>query len=109
MTKAEFAAWTRVTAGSLEEWTLDIIRWYNNKEMLLYLGGESGKFIWIHPDGKLEMGTYEDAIPHIGEACFKITSTEQYPTREAAHFHVYEWGGKQFALGTDGVELGWNR
>lgn len=44
----------------------------NGHGNLYYTGGESGLFINIEVEGNLKIGTYEEAIPHIGEAIFVL-------------------------------------
>ena len=34
----------------------------NGRDALYYMGGESGAFIRISPEGMLQMGTYKEAI-----------------------------------------------
>jgi hypothetical protein len=97
MTRGELRAWTKITEGSKHRWTLDSITWANRSELLFYRGGANGKFIWINPGGKLQLGTYVDAFPHIGEATFTVTFTKQFGSiREAT----------DGLLAIAGVELG---
>jgi hypothetical protein len=66
----EYAAWKVETARSETRFILDEIHWYNRKEILLFKGGVDGVYVWIFNDGTATIGTYEGAVPHIGEAMF---------------------------------------
>lgn len=100
MTKSEFSAWVKVTDGSASRWTLDENRWHNNEEMLFYKGGQDGKFIWIYRDGMMHLGTYEDAFPHIGHACFQPMFAKQFASRDEAYARLLECGGGGFVIGS---------
>jgi hypothetical protein len=95
MTTSEFREWTKVTEPGMK-WTMDPIRWHNNDEMLFYLGSQNGKFIWIYPDGRMQAGTYEGAIPQIMEACFNPTFGKTFGGQQEAYHRVVEIGGGQF-------------
>jgi len=77
MTKQEFAAWQAITESSRHKWTEDDIFRLNGRGNFYYIGGEDGQYIQIHKDGRLEVGTYEGAVPHIGEAFFQVAHTKQ--------------------------------
>ena len=68
MNQEEFNYWGEITAGSSCRWREDTITRLSGWGALYYMGGESGAFIRISPEGMLQMGTYEEAMPHIGEA-----------------------------------------
>lgn len=76
MDKQEFERWVARTKESEQEWLLDECMLANHGTRLYYQGGESGVFI-EHRRGEptASYGTYEYAIPHIGEAIFKIVGT----------------------------------
>jgi len=71
MTYEEFDHWNKVTAASKDGWQLDTIGVANHGRYLFYQGGENGGYVWVEPDGKVEIGTYTGAIPHIGEAFYR--------------------------------------
>jgi hypothetical protein len=96
MTAAEFKAWSDHTAGSRLHWQRDEIMLHNQGASPYYIGGENGKFISIDKTGKLELGTYEGAVPHIGEALFTITFTKQFADKNAAETRLLECGGIKF-------------
>lgn len=100
MTKGEFKAWAAVTEGSRNSWTFDEITYHNRGELLYYRGGESGTFISIEKDGKFTTGTYEGAIPHVGEASFQVTFAKQFATQDEAYRRMVECLGAQFLLET---------
>lgn len=73
MNHCEFDAWTRLTERSARGWQLDEVTYANTGCWLLYRGGERGCYIYVTAvdDGaNVTVGTYEDAVPHIGEAAF---------------------------------------
>jgi len=89
MTKAEFDAWTKETKFSEKKWCRDFITGENSKlyashpewfrgrlqpveRELFYKGGVDGVYIEIAGDGTVNVGEYEGAIPHIGEAIFTV-------------------------------------
>lgn len=84
MDKKEFDAWTAETKFSERCWRRDYITGENSKlrarrmgdpsmeEELFYKGGEDGVYIEIRGNGTVTVGEYEGAIPHIGEAIFKV-------------------------------------
>lgn len=66
MTEQEFSRWQAVTADSRYRWVADHITGMNGKGELFYTGGEAGVYMRLYPDGRLSLGTYEDAYPHAG-------------------------------------------
>jgi hypothetical protein len=98
MTKDEFAYWKAVTEGSRIRWTEDEIFRLNGRGCFYYTGGESGIYIKIHKDGKLEAGDYEDAFPHIGDAVFNPKVTRQCKDYNEAFTVAMESGGKKFLI-----------
>jgi hypothetical protein len=95
MTAQEFKAWTEETARSLYHWQSDPVS-ESRGEFLFYIGGEDGHFIQIMDTGKLLAGTYEGAMPHIGEALFKPTMVRDFPDVNSALQRVIECGGREF-------------
>lgn len=70
MNAAEFAAWARHTDRSRRGWRIDEVTLANRGELLMYRGGqEGGRYVRVS-GAVVEMGTYRDAVPHIGEASF---------------------------------------
>lgn len=51
---------------------------------LFYKGGESGRFIMISSSGYLQVGLYDWAIPHIGEAEFKTKASRTFASKDEA-------------------------
>jgi hypothetical protein len=82
MTKQEFNFWWGKTESSKHKWVRDEITGYNSKlraersgdpaehTELFYTGGKSGIYIEINGLGKVTVGEYEGAFPHIGEAIY---------------------------------------
>jgi hypothetical protein len=50
----------------------------------------------LSPDGKLTVGTYEGAFPHIGEAMFKQEAEHQYGSFDEAFQAACKLGGTEF-------------
>ena len=83
MTKAEFTAWQAETERSRGQWIVDSI--HNGQprvgekpedcHALVYRGGVNGWCLWVWASGRVEIGRYEGAIPHIGEASFRVLHT----------------------------------
>ena len=76
MTPEEFEAWKAETAKSQNAWRIDPCHDYP-EDTLIYRGGESGHYIMITLD-TVSLGTYEGAIPHIGEALFTPLARLKY-------------------------------
>ena len=91
-----FAAWLAVTESSRYKWVEDEIYRLNGRGAMYYTGGEDGVYIRISKDGTLEAGSYEGAVPHIGEAMFRPAATRQYDNYSAAFTAAMEAGGKRF-------------
>lgn len=102
MTEQEFRAWTEETARSTHHWRSDVIR-ESRGEYLFYRGGKNGRYIKIDQTGRLTMGDYEGAIPHIGEASFTISFEKQFEDRESAVKRILEAGGASFLLEITGL------
>lgn len=96
MTQGEMEQWKNLTNNSKNSWIEDIATSLNGRGELYYIGGVDGCFMRIMPDGKLMVGTYEGAIPHIGEACFKIGFEKKYASKEEALQEAYSLGGIKF-------------
>lgn len=92
----DWAYWTAVTESSQFRWTEDVIVRLNGYGSLYYIGGEDGQFIQIDKDGRLAAGTYEGAVPHIGDAMFKVAVEKKYPDFNAAFTAALAAGGKKF-------------
>ena len=75
MTHAEIKAWLARPESSRNRWTEDEIFRLNGRGAKYYRGGENGIYMDIHKDGRLEIGEYDGALPHIGEACFQPMGT----------------------------------
>ena len=78
MNKDEFALWQAITESSRFQWVEDSIFRLNERGAFYYIGGEDGSYMRIQKDGRLEIGAYEGAIPHIGEAGFVPKYEQQY-------------------------------
>ena len=96
MTQHEFEYWQAVTQSSKYHWREDEITRLNGNGALYYTGGEDCHYMRLSPDGKLTVGTYEGAIPHIGEAMFRRSAEHQYTDFNAAFEAACKLGGKQF-------------
>jgi len=98
MTQCEFEYWQAITDSSTHKWVEDNITRLNGNGALYYTGGKDGIYMRLSPDGKLTVGTYEDAIPHIGEAVFKRGAEHQYADFNGSFEAACQLGGKQFLV-----------
>lgn len=96
MEKQEFEYWQAVTQSSVHRWVEDAITRLNGGGALYYKGGEDGSFMRLSADGKLTVGTYEGAYPHIGEAFFMQQSEHQYDSFDEAFKAACQLGGTDF-------------
>ncbi len=96
MTDQEWKYWNSVTGNSRFFWTEDKTTRLNGRGALYYFGGENGVYMRIQPDGTLSVGTYEGAIPHIGEASFTIKAKEKYDSFNEAFQKALQLGGTRF-------------
>lgn len=96
MTKEEFAYWQGRTESSRNKWTEDEIFRLNGRGAFYYIGGEDGQYIEINKSGLLEIGKYEGAIPHIGEAIFTMQAKRQCKDFDDAFKTAVTAGGKKF-------------
>ena len=96
MTDQELRQWLAVTENSRYQWTEDEITRLNGRGALYYFGGEDGTYIRIQPEGKLSVGTYEGAFPHIGEASFTQKAVMECGDFNQAFQKAVELGGQKF-------------
>ena len=74
-TTTDLEAWSKHMRSRRGKWSVDQIHdGRNGKRLLAYLPDVAdhtqGSYIEVSRDGTLTAGTFEGAIPHIGEACF---------------------------------------
>lgn len=98
MTQREFEYLQAITESSVHKWVEDNITRLNGNGALYYTGGEDGRYMWLSSDGKLTVGTYEGAIPHICEAMFRREAEHQYADFNAAFETACKLSGKQFLV-----------
>ena len=98
MDAQEFAHWRAVTESSTHRWVEDEIHRLNGRGLFYYTGGEDGIYMEISEDGRLAMGIYEGAIPHIGEAFFSQKAEKQCADKNAAFQLACQYGGKKFMM-----------
>ena len=98
MTDTELRAWLAVTRDSRYRWTEDEITRLNGRGALYYYGGEDGIYMRIQPDGKLSIGTYEGALPHIGEAFLTPKASMDCGDFDRALQSAMEFGGTKFLV-----------
>lgn len=96
MEQREFEHWQAVTSGSRHMWVEDAVTRRNGYSRLYYSGGESGIYMRIDPGGRLQIGNYEGAVPHIGEALFKPGMEKECGSFNEAFRIVCEMGGQKF-------------
>jgi hypothetical protein len=80
----------RNTASSVDKWQREKVFEANRGCLFFYKGGTHGIYIECKIDGTLELGTYEGAIPHLGDAMFQVMSTSHWPTQYEAYMFVYQ-------------------
>lgn len=101
MTKREADAWKYETSMSQTEWRVDPVH-NDNPHLLVYKGGAGGHYFQIvrGVDGTAELtiGTYAGALPHIGEAAFRVLGRKPFRTFAAAEHFMMSRGGISFLL-----------
>lgn len=98
MDQKEWENWLAVTSSSVYKWVEDRIFYLNGRGTMYYTGGEDGVYMKISNDGTLEIGTYEGALPHIGEAFFVVKKEETYPDFNEAFQMACQIGGIKFLM-----------
>jgi hypothetical protein len=98
MNQKELEHWQAVTASSTCRWVEDSIFRLNDRGAMYYTGGEDGIFMKISKDGTLELGAYEGALPHIGEAFFTVKAQKQCADFDEAFRTACQIGGKKFLM-----------
>ena len=96
MTQKEFEYWQAVTGSSRHHWMEDPVTSLNGRGALYYTGGESGVYIRITEAGYLTVGTYEGAVPHIGEACFTKKAEHTFQDFNEGFQYACQLGGIKF-------------
>jgi hypothetical protein len=120
MNEVEFRNWSEHMMAAKGHWALDPVSLHNRGEYLYYCGDEAdctqGNYVEIstYKDGRgiLEIGRYEDALPHIGEAGFIPRLAIAFPDKEAALKDAIETLGVSFLMamthgGTSPLKAGW--
>lgn len=92
-----YELWLKKTQESRSRWILDEVSYHNKGEVLAHKGGTDGVFITVR-NNVLGVGMYEGAIPHIGEACFKVTAKKTFSSNNEAIKRAIEAGGLSFLL-----------
>lgn len=98
MTQDEIKAWLAVTGSSSTRWTEDAVFRLNGHGAKYYRGGKNGVYTTIHQDGRLELGNYEGAIPHVGEAYYQPVVRCRYEDFNTAFAKAIEFLGTPFLL-----------
>jgi hypothetical protein len=99
MTPQEYQEWLKETQRSENRWQLDPIHTDTKLGTLFaYTGGVNGNYVWVAAS-KVTIGTYSGAIPHIGEAEFKIAyESREYANNAEASKAAFEGMGVKFLL-----------
>lgn len=97
MNKAEYGAWVAETEKSEHKWQMDLVHNTSN-DCLFYKGGtEHGHYIHIKQN-VVEIGDYQGAFPHIGEALFTSRTQVQCKDNQEAWTRLLERGGMHFLI-----------
>lgn len=105
---SEYDAWIRFMRSRRGRWTVDPIHDGENGRRLLCfcprLADETrGVFVEVEADGTVRAGTYEDALPHIGDALFRARWERDFGSQREAVRVVAERLGVPFLLGLIGA------
>ena len=96
MTHIEYEAWTAEMKRNAGNWKVDPVHDGTAQDLLIYCARRedptSGSYIQVR-GGTASAGTYEDAIPHLGEASFTSCWTHKYESYNAAIARVLENAG----------------
>lgn len=88
MTKEEFKAWAAFQMKNAGHWTVDPIHNGADRDLIAYIAKPndptSGIYVNVFKDGTWDCGRFEDAIPHMGEACYHPTKRGVRPKRNSA-------------------------
>jgi hypothetical protein len=99
MTPEEFEAWKKWTRESGHRWKVDPIHnGLGGRDLLMFIGGESGKYLRFDNTDTLEIGSYEGAIPHIGEADFHMEERITFDSCVLAVISAIEIAGQAFVI-----------
>ena len=99
MTPEEFGAWKKWTRESGCRWTVDPIHdGRGGRDLLLFIGGESGMYLRFSNGDTLEIGSYEGAVPHIGEAVFHMEERMTFDSSVLTVLFATEIAGQAFLL-----------
>ena len=99
MTPEEFDTWKKWTRESGHRWIVDPIHdGRGGRDLLLFIGGESGKLLCFSNWDTLEIGSYEGAVPHIGEAIFQIEERKTFESHVLAVVSGMEIAGQAFIV-----------
>lgn len=102
MTRQEFLAWTKHTDRSKRGWQRDDVTLHNRGALLMYHGGEKGTYVEVDKT-TVTVGTYDGAIPHIGEAMFKVTGRKTFESESDAYQAVFNATGTRGLLAAMGL------
>lgn len=99
MTPEELVARKKWTREADHLWTVDPIHdGRDGRDLLLFIGGESGKFLRFSNWDTLEIGSYEGAVPHIGEAVFRMEERMTFDSSVLAVLSATEIAGQAFLI-----------
>lgn len=104
----EHQAWIEYTRSRRGLWTVDPIHdGRDGRDFLCYApsldDATKGVYVMIDQDGTAKAGTYEDAYPHIGEACFLARWNHRYASFNEAFARVAERLGVAYLLAAVGA------
>lgn len=80
-------------------WTKDPVHnGLDGVDLLMHIGGTDGQFVRVDQAGNVEVGTFEGAIPHIGEAAFTIVGKHKFTDFNVAVTRLVERMGADMLM-----------
>lgn len=104
----DYQAWIEYTRSRRGQWTVDAIHdGRNGRGFLCYApkvdDPTAGVYVQIDPNGAAQAGSFEGALPHIGDACFMPRWRHDFGSFAEAFARVAERLGVAYLLGALGA------
>ena len=103
MDQTEFDGWVRQMKADRGRWSIDPIHdGQNGRDFLAYRPSHSdhtrGLYFNVSSTGELRTGNFEGAVPHIGEASFRVFWSKKFADQNEAITKMIERIGARFVL-----------